>query len=142
MASFTMAPQPADVSDRPNAIVAEWQAIGNTTASCPGNAVVALDVWEHAIVTFPNEGGRLRGRADGYVVANGQLVGWAAQVQGTADCHDGDAGPACRLDVTMRGRFDNGSRLLLRQRWLLDVVNGFLMPIEDVFGFYEPWPMG
>jgi hypothetical protein len=136
--SFQMGPQPADASNRPNGIVAEWMAMGSTTTACPDQAVMGLDVWEHAIVAFPADGGHLRGRAQGFMISNGELVNWGGQVRGTADC---DAAGVCQLDMRVRGRFENGSRLFLDQQAVLDTANQILIDFTSA-GFYEPWPAG
>ena len=62
-AAFTMGPQLADVSNRPNGILAEWTSTRDgVSLQCP-NGISSVDVWEHAVVGAAPDTGLVRGKA-------------------------------------------------------------------------------
>jgi hypothetical protein len=120
------------------AIMAEWTTRGTTDADCGGTALLGIDVWEHAIVMFPQGGGPVRGRVMGFMVWNGETVSHAAHVRGTATCD----GNACTLDLQVRGHAPNGGKLMLEERASLMLGDDDPLVSLDVLrgSFFDVFP--
>ena len=85
-----------------------------TTLDCPGASLVAIDVWEHAVIGgFPSGEGvaRLDGKAQIVIEFTGAgLRMFKGQIRGTADC---DGAGDCDVSMEIRAQSAGGAKLEL-----------------------------
>jgi hypothetical protein len=102
-----------------------------TTLDCPRAGVVAIDVWEHAVMEgFPDgQGiGALRGKAQILIdFTSAGVRRFKGQVRGTADC---DGAGDCVVTMEIRAQSPGGAKLELQQSGVYRTTTGEWLFLE------------
>jgi hypothetical protein len=127
----------AEVTPRPDRVRAAWRARGSTTLACPeGEAVIALDVREHALVGSQQDDILIHGQVRILIDFTGAGVRELdGRLRGTAAC---DASGDCQVVAEVRAHGHGGVRLRIEQSLPLDLAGPSISDLEVRRGVLIP----